>query len=124
MNNWDTKPQITVVLGADSVPQYAIGEVLKDTMAGREHWESTTYSYTGWNKEHSFEVVNDSGIEGEHLGMVMSCLNDHMQNVKIGDWLSHQSDLLVNEKDWVWVDIAYGVYYGPNCMVHVWYVTI
>lgn len=124
MNNWDKKPKaITVVCGA--VPDFAIGEVLKDIYSEQKHWESSSHSI---RDAVSYEAVNDSGIPNEELIEIMYCLDDHMGNMDLDNldsWMSHQSDLRVHEEDNLWVDISYGVYHGPfNTLVHVWYVSI
>jgi hypothetical protein len=125
MHNWDKKTnpnEITVVYG--DVPHFAIGEVLKDVMEGREYWETSTIRYTGADKEDIFEVSNDSGIAPDHLAEVLECLRDAIGKMGIEQYVSHQNDLLVHAKDNLWVDVAYGDFGGPSCLVHLYHVTI
>jgi hypothetical protein len=120
MNNWDSRHEITVVHVANDLPKFVSGVVLSDVMEGAGSWESNTVTFTGFEPELELEVVKD-GIAEDHLDEVLNCLRDHMANTTKEDWLSHQSDLLVDEKEWLWVDVSYGTYHGPNCTVHVWY---
>jgi hypothetical protein len=120
MNNWDIRHEITVVHIADDLPVFVREALLHDVMAGVQCWESSTHTFTGIDPEIVFEVVKD-GIEEDHYQQVMDCLYDHMRNTTKEDWLDHQSDLLVDEEEWLWVDVSYGTYHGPNCTVHVWY---
>lgn len=117
MNNWDVRPHITVVFGADDVPIYAIVKVLEDLHKDVKYWESMSYG----DVYNNFEVVNDSNIPEEHLLDVMACLRDHVDNTIVNDWLSPNRDLLVDKE--LCVNISTGIYHGPGCDVNFYYIS-
>lgn len=117
MNNWDIKPTITVVYGADDVPFFAIQEVTKDMISESANTEH-------YSEDYPITVNKTDDMADDHLLSVIEALADHVGNVEVEDWLSHQNDLQVDKEEDLWVDVAYGTYYGPNCKVEVFYVTI
>ena len=124
MNNWDKRPNITVVYGADDLPIFAIEAVLKDVMKDTKHWESMNYSCEDGDIK-DLSIVNTSNIaEEDHLVSVIECLRDHLHNVDRDSWMSHKDDLEVAKEDNLLVEVYYGIYHGPNCDVHTYYVTI
>jgi hypothetical protein len=126
MNNWDVdRPKITVVFGAPDVPDSAVQEVVKEAMELRGYTESGGIKNEGSHENHiQFYTMGEDKLDDEHVRIVINSLEDHILNTKPDDWLDHQHDLLVDEKEWLWVDVAWGTYYGPNCTVDTWFVTI
>ena len=69
-----SKDMIVVYMG-EGVTDYAVGQFLSQELSG-EYWESYTHEIT-----HKYHVVNRTSVPNHKADVVMSCVDDHINNV-------------------------------------------
>lgn len=128
MNNWDvnrkvpTKPTMTVIVGASDIPEYAVGEVVKFSLGMLNIAESSIVRNEGRHDSNpTFHLLETESLEGVDITEAINCLEDHILNTKIDDWLDHDFNIWVDDD--LEVNVLYGVYEGPGCTINTWFVT-
>lgn len=120
MNNWDKRPELHVVHGEDIPYQYLVDT---GNHLAKELDNATRFYPAQSTVMEDYIVRMVTGMNVPHVNMALEGLADHIDNTKREDWMVHHGTVEL-EEDKLFMEVYVGTYYGQNCKIKVYEVTI